>query len=111
MKRMIMQIATTPGTDRYVITVSGEVDLATSPDLDAAIIAALDSGAGSLVVDLTDVSFMDSSGLGVIVRGLKRCREADKDLDLVITNERVLKVFGITGLDQVIPIHDSLEDI
>jgi anti-sigma B factor antagonist len=108
---MIMQIATTPGSDRYVITVSGEVDLATSPDLDAAIIAGLDSGAGSLVVDLTDVSFMDSSGLGVIVRGLKRCREADKDLDLVITNERVLKVFGITGLDQVIPIHDSLEDI
>ena len=106
-----MQIATTPGSDRYVITVSGEVDLATSPDLDAAIIAALDSGAGSFVVDLTDVSFMDSSGLGVIVRGLKRCREADKDLDLVITNERVLKVFGITGLDQVIPIHDSLEDI
>jgi len=106
-----MQIATTPGSDRYVITVSGEVDLATSPDLDAAIIAGLDSGAVSLVVDLTDVSFMDSSGLGVIVRGLKRCREADKDLDLVITNERVLKVFSITGLDQVIPIHDSLEDI
>ena len=106
-----MQIATTPGSDRYVITVSGEVDLATSPDLDAAIIAGLDSGAGSLVVDLIDVSFMDSSGLGVIVRGLKRCREADKDLDLVITNERVLKVFGITGLDQVIPIRDSLEDI
>ena len=106
-----MQIATTPGSDRNVITVSGEVDLATSPDLDAALIAGLDSGAGSLVVDLTDVSFMDSSGLGVIVRGLKRCREADKDLDLVITNERVLKVFGITGLDQVIPIHDSLEDI
>ena len=106
-----MQIATTPGSDRYVITVSGEVDLASSPDLDTAIIAAIDSGSSSLVIDLTDVSFMDSSGLGVIVRGLKRCREADKDLDLVITNERVLKVFGITGLDQVIPIHDSVEDI
>jgi anti-sigma B factor antagonist len=108
---MIMQIATTPGSDRYVITVSGEVDLASSPDLDTAIIAAIESGSSSLVIDLTDVSFMDSSGLGVIVRGLKRCREADKDLDLVITNERVLKVFGITGLDQVIPIHDSIEDI
>ena len=106
-----MQIATTPGTDRYVITVSGEVDLATSPDLDTAIIAAIESGTSSVAIDLTDVSFMDSSGLGVIVRGLKRCREADKDLDLVITNERVLKVFGITGLDQVIPIHDSIEDI
>jgi anti-sigma B factor antagonist len=108
---MIMQIATTPGSDRHVITVSGEVDLASSPELDTAIIAAIESGTASVVIDLTDVSFMDSSGLGVIVRGLKRCREADKDLDLVITNERVLKVFGITGLDQVIPIHDSIEDI
>ena len=106
-----MQIATTPGTDRYVITVSGEVDLATSPELDVAIIAAIDSGTSSVAIDLTDVSFMDSSGLGVIVRGLKRCREADIDLDLVITNERVLKVFGITGLDQVIPIHASIQDI
>ena len=106
-----MQIATTSGTDRYVITVSGEVDLATSPELDVAIIAAIDSGTSSVAIDLTDVSFMDSSGLGVIVRGLKRCREADIDLDLVITNERVLKVFGITGLDQVIPIHASIEDI
>ncbi len=106
-----MQIATTPGSDRYVITVSGEVDLATSPELDNAIIVAIESGTSSLAIDLTDVSFMDSSGLGVIVRGLKRCREADKDLDLVITNERVLKVFGITGLDQVIPIHDSIQDI
>ena len=106
-----MQIAATPGSDRYLITVSGEVDLATSPELDVAIIAAIDSGKSSVAIDLTDVSFMDSSGLGVIVRGLKRCREADLDLDLVITNERVLKVFGITGLDQVIPIHASIEDI
>ena len=106
-----MQIATTRDSDRYVITVSGEVDLASSPELDIAIIAAIESGTSSVAIDLTDVSFMDSSGLGVIVRGLKRCREADKDLDLVITNERVLKVFGITGLDQVIPIHDSIEDI
>jgi anti-sigma B factor antagonist len=108
---MMMQIATTPGSDRYLITVSGEVDLATSPELDVAIIAAIDSGTSSVVIDLTDVSFMDSSGLGVIVRALKRCREAENDLDLVITNERVLKVFGITGLDQVIPIHASIQDI
>ena len=106
-----MQIATTPGSERYVLTVSGEVDLATSPELDAAIIGAIESGTSSVVIDLTDVSFMDSSGLGAIVRGLKRCRESEKDLDLVITNDRVLKVFGITGLDQVIPIHDSIEDI
>lgn len=107
----MMQIATTPGSDRYLITVTGEVDLATSPELDTAIIAAIDAAAASVVIDLSDVSFMDSSGLGVIVRALKRCREAENDLDLVITNERVLKVFGITGLDQVIPIHASIQDI
>ncbi len=106
-----MQIDLTPDVAQYVISVSGEVDLATSPELDSAIIAALASGASALAVDLSNVTFMDSSGLGVIVRGLKRCREADIELDLVITNERVLKVFGITGLDQVIPIHYSLEDI
>lgn len=106
-----MQISQTSNPDRHLITVSGEVDLASSPQLDDAIISALDSGAKAVAIDLTDVSFMDSSGLGVIVRGLKRCREAEIDLDLVITNERVLKVFGITGLDQVIPIHSSISDI
>jgi anti-sigma B factor antagonist len=106
-----MQISQTSNPDRHVITVSGEVDLASSPQLDDAIISTLDSGAKAVAIDLTNVSFMDSSGLGVIVRGLKRCREADIDLDLVITNERVLKVFGITGLDQVIPIHSSISDI
>ena len=106
-----MQISQTSNPDRHLIAVSGEVDLASSPQLDDAIISALDSGAKAVAIDLTDVSFMDSSGLGVIVRGLKRCREAEIDLDLVITNERVLKVFGITGLDQVIPIHSSISDI
>ena len=106
-----MQISQTSNPDRHLITVSGEVDLASSPQLDDAIISTLDSGAKAVAIDLTDVSFMDSSGLGVIVRGLKRCREAEIDLDLVITNERVLKVFGITGLDQVIPIHSSISDI
>ncbi len=106
-----MQIELTPSAQRYVISVSGEVDLATSPKLDSAVIAALKFGTEGLVIDLSDVTFMDSSGLGVIVRGLKRCREADIALDLVITSERVLKVFGITGLDQVIPIHDSLDKI
>ena len=64
-----------------------------------------------VITEFQKIAAVTSSGLGVIVRGLKRCREADIELDLVITNERVLKVFGITGLDQVIPIHDALEDI
>ena len=106
-----MQIELTPDVARYIISVSGEVDLATSSELDKAVIDALESGTSGLIIDLSDLTFIDSSGLGVIVRALKRCRESEIELNLVITNERVLKVFGITGLDQVIPIHDAVEDI
>jgi anti-sigma B factor antagonist len=105
-----MQVTATNTEDRTVIAVSGEVDIATSPALDAAVITAIGEGAKHITIDLTDVSFMDSSGLGVIVRGLKRSREAEIDLDLVISNDRVLKVFSITGLDQVIKIHSALAD-
>jgi len=107
---MLMQVSATNANDRTVIAVSGEVDIATSPALDSAVITAIGEGAKHITIDLTDVSFMDSSGLGVVVRGLKRSREADIDLDLVITNDRVLKVFAITGLDQVIKIHSALAD-
>ena len=105
-----MQVSATNAENRTVIAVSGEVDIASSPVLDAAVITAIGEGAKHITIDLTDVSFMDSSGLGVIVRGLKRSREADLDLDLVISNDRVLKVFAITGLDQVIKIHSTLAD-
>ena len=106
-----MNVSAVNSQNRTVITVSGEVDIATSPALDAAIATAIGEEAKQIVVDLTDVSFMDSSGLGVIVRGLKRAREAEIDLDLVISNDRVLKVFAITGLDQVLKIHTALADV
>ena len=106
-----MNVSAVNEENRTVITVSGEVDIATSPALDAAIATAIGEETKQIIIDLTDVSFMDSSGLGVIVRGLKRAREAEIDLDLVISNDRVLKVFAITGLDQVIKIHSAIADI
>lgn len=106
-----MNVSAVNSETRTVISVSGEVDIATSPALDAAIATAVGEETKQIVVDLSDVTFMDSSGLGVIVRGLKRSREAGIELDLVITNDRVLKVFSITGLDQVIEIHSAIADI
>jgi anti-sigma B factor antagonist len=54
---------------------------------------------------------MDSTGLGVLISGLKRCREAGGTLALVAPTEPVRKVLGITGLDQVFTIHDDLADV
>ena len=91
-----------------IISVDGEVDLSTSDQLDAAIIQSLTAGTSHLTVDLSKVAFLDSSGLGVIVKGLKRAKDSDVEFDVVIENERVLKVFKLTGLDSVINIFPTL---
>lgn len=90
-----------------VITVAGEVDAHTADRLRSSIDAVISSET-QLVVDLTDVTFLDSTGLGVFVTALKHLRELDGSLDLVITSPRVMKVFELTGLDVVIPIHEDV---
>lgn len=93
---------------RTVVTVGGEVDVFTAPALDERLVSLIDEGKVRLVVDLTGVEFLDSTGLGVLVKALKRTREHDGSLDLVATQERILKVFRITGLDAVMPLHDTV---
>lgn len=90
-----------------VITVAGEVDAHTAPAMRDAVDAAVGPDA-RVVLDLSDVTFLDSTGLGVIVTAVKHLREVEGTLDLVITSPRVLKVFTLTGLDVVIPIHEDL---
>lgn len=93
-----------------VLDVNGEVDLYTSPQLRDAIDREVGEGTSRVVVDLTGVTFMDSSGLGVLVGSLKRSRERGGELALVCTEGSVLKVLTITGLDRVFPIHTSVAD-
>ncbi|CAB4836135.1 unannotated protein [freshwater metagenome] len=62
-----------------------------------------------VIVDLTDVTFMDSSGLSVFVTALKRAREAGTTLVLVVSEPRVMRVFSITGIDTLIDIHATLD--
>ena len=97
--------------DWDVVVVRGEVDLYTSPTLRAAIERSLDRGARRVLVDLRDVGFMDSSGLGVLVGGLRRSRERGGELALVCGEGSVMRVLSMTGLDRVFPIHGSLGDV
>lgn len=92
-----------------MVTVQGELDAHTAPQVREAVEAAITPGA-RVVADLTGVTFLDSTGLGVFVTALKHVREVDGTLDLVITSPRVLKVFELTGLDVVIPIHEEISD-
>lgn len=91
-----------------MLQVDGEVDIYTAPKLREKLVELIDAGNDRIVVDLEGVGFMDSTGLGSLVAGLKRIRERDGELAIVCTKEPVLKVLGITGLDRVFPVHDSV---
>ena len=107
---MDLSVSTRDEDGRTVVAATGEVAVYTAPVLDEALSGAVAAGATRIVVDLGAVDFLDSTGLSVLVKALKRVRDADGSLDVVVTAERVAKVFRITGLDQVIPVHASLAD-
>ena len=95
--------------DVTVVSVKGEVDLYTAPSLKERIADLVGAGRVRIAVDLTGVEFMDSTGLGVLIGGLKRSKEAGGSLALVGPREPVVKVLSITGLDKVFPIHETVE--
>ena len=94
-----------------VIAVVGEIDVATAPQLREALHEVIAQGNGTVVLDLLGVTFLDSTALGVLVGGLKRCRELGGDLNVVVTDARIKKIFEITGLNKVFPIVDALSDV
>jgi len=93
-----------------IVDVEGEIDVYTAPRLRELLIELVNSSHFQLVVNMEKVEFLDSTGLGVLVGGLKRVRAHDGSLDLVCTQERILKIFRITGLTKVFGIHDSVDE-
>jgi anti-sigma B factor antagonist len=92
-----------------VVAVEGEIDVYTAPRLRDRITELVGDGAYQIVVDLEGVDFLDSTGLGVLVGGLKKVRAHGGSLQLVCTQERLLKIFRITGLAKVFAIHGDTD--
>jgi anti-sigma B factor antagonist len=92
-----------------IFAVSGEIDMYTAPDLRRDLHEVLYSTVGDMVVDLSDLEFIDSSGLGVLIGTLGRLHELDRRLALVVARPSVLRVFTITGLTTAFSIADSRE--
>ena len=93
-----------------VITIAGELELRAGADLKSRLSDAVDSGARTIVVDMSAVTFIDSTGLGALVGGLKRVRAVDGELALVCVDRSIVRIFEITGLDRVFPLHETLAD-
>jgi len=105
------QIEQRAGSTPPLVTVRGEIDVATAPQLRECLHNVIAQGEGSIVLDLLGVTFLDSTALGVLVGALKRCRESGGELYVVVADPRIVKIFEITGLTSVFTIVDSLESV
>jgi len=105
-----LSLVTRTEGDRTVVEVGGEIDVYTAPQLRERVVELVADGKVDLVLDLSGVEFLDSTGLGVLVGALNRVRAQDGSLALVLTQERILKIFEITGLRKVFPIHATVAE-
>ncbi|WP_460786754.1 STAS domain-containing protein [Nocardioides maradonensis] len=106
---MDLTLSTRVVGSRTIVAVGGEIDVYTAPKLRDTITDLVAAGTYELVVDMTAVEFLDSTGLGVLVGGLKKVRANGGSLELICNNDRLLKIFKITGLAKVFVIHESPE--
>lgn len=93
-----------------VLICDGRLNMITSPLVRAAIQESVNHGRPRIVVDLAATSFIDSSGLGSLVAGLRQTRQAGGDLRIAAPTEQVMTVLTLTNLDKVLTPHASLED-
>jgi anti-sigma B factor antagonist len=104
-----LTLATNEVDGATIIAVGGEIDVYTAPKLRDKITELVAGGVYDIIVDMEAVEFLDSTGLGVLVGGLKKVRAHDGSLELICTQDRLLKIFRITGLAKVFVIHDSAD--
>ena len=94
--------------DNWVLLqINGEIDMATGPELRQRIVQYVQEGHAHIIIDLTEVDFIDSTGLGVLIGGLKRTRSHDGDLQCIGLSESLKEMFKLTGLDAVLTEQDT----
>jgi len=96
--------------DVAIVKLAGEVDMSQSPSVHQALVEVLEKQPKRLVIDLTEVSYMDSSGVGILVDALRRVRVNGGKVALAGVAPRVLSVLQITKLDQFFEIHPTLHE-
>ncbi|MFE6308507.1 STAS domain-containing protein [Nocardiopsis changdeensis] len=91
-----------------IVAVEGELDIATTNDLQEHVRSAIEDHGPWLILDMSGLDFMDSSGLNVIINAYRTVRERDGALALAALNERVTKVVRLVGLHRQVPVHQTV---
>jgi anti-sigma B factor antagonist len=108
---MDLQVSTARRGSFAVVTVAGDVDLETASSLSDEVATATSDESPHLVIDLGGVTFLDSSGLKVLVATSKRAEKAGGSMSLVAVPHIVMRVLTVTALDKVFSIYDSVDDV
>ncbi|MGI9607287.1 MAG: STAS domain-containing protein [Acidimicrobiales bacterium] len=104
----MLEINVEPGDGYHILRLSGEVDAYTVGDFREALTGLTD--VQRLVIDLSEVPFMDSAGLGALIGGIRRVREAEGDVAVVSTTASLNRLLHTTGFDRIVPVCESKEE-
>jgi anti-sigma B factor antagonist len=107
---MSLTVQTEQRGEVVVVSVGGELDMATAPQLQDQITDLLDSGRARLVLDLTDLSFCDSTGLSVLVRAKNSCDEIGGSLRLAAPQRGVRRILEVSGLVEVLLTYPTVDE-
>jgi len=92
-----------------VVSVMGEVDMATAPAFEQTLLDAADNGTDQVIVDLSGCSYFDSTGLKALLATRRHLDPMNRRLSVVMSNPNMLEIFRITGFDRRFEIHPSLK--
>jgi anti-sigma B factor antagonist len=107
----LASIETEERGDRLVLRIRGEIDVSNARELSAAIEAAVPNGTHTIVMDLTDITYLDSAGVKVFLQLADRLRARRRLLRLVVpTHAPIRAVLELTGLPRLVPLDDHLEE-
>ncbi|MDY5060831.1 anti-sigma factor antagonist [Staphylococcus simulans] len=106
---MNLNIETQKHDEYYEIKVGGELDVYTVPELEQVLTPIKQEGTHDVYVNLTNVSYMDSTGLGLFVGTLKALNQNDKELYIIGASERISRLFEITGLSDLMHVNEGSE--
>ncbi|WP_378145938.1 STAS domain-containing protein [Cnuibacter sp. UC19_7] len=98
------------GDDIAIVRGDGRLNMVSAPELRETVKRSIDSGRSRIVVDMSRVQFMDSSGLGALIACLKSARQAGGDLKIVSPSAQVQMVLALSNVDQVLPPHESVAE-
>ncbi|MGV8969446.1 MAG: STAS domain-containing protein [Microbacteriaceae bacterium] len=106
-----MQFTLEPAGDgATIVRPNGRLNMVTAGKMKEIVTEAIEAGTTRFIIDLSEVDFMDSSGLGALVSSLKSARQAGGDLRIASATDQVKMVLTLTNLDRVLLMHDTVAD-